>query len=112
MASVVLETRPSDYFEWLEEMPDEAIKNVYALAIIEALPFPGERHPEGTPFSVVCAHQYITEQGERSGEYLWGWVHLGPDTKKELGDALENGGAEIGKWYYLRISSRDKVDNG
>ena len=111
MASVVLETRPSDYFEWLEEMPDEAVENVYALAFIEALPFPGECHPEGMLRSVVCAHQYVTEQGERSGEYLWGWIHLGPDAKEELGNALEGSGAEVGRWYYLRISSRGEADS-
>lgn len=111
MASLILETRPSDHFELLEEVPTEDAENVYALALLHTPSFPGDHHPEGEPFAVVCALQYVTDDGECAGEYLWGWVHLGPETKEELGSMMKDGGADCNRWYYLRITSVGKSND-
>lgn len=107
MASTVLELRHYEEKYYYTEWSGVVSSDAYAVALVEAPSFPGERgghHPESKFLIVICAARYKTQEGKRPGEKLWGWIHLGPDAKEEIGKDLARMNAEIGHWYYLSLS--------
>ena len=104
MADTILNLRHYEEKIYSEEWNKPIPNNLYVVALVEAPAFPGngdEQHPEGHPLAVVCAAHYATTEGQRPNERLWGWIHLDPEAKKEIGQDLMTAGAEVGRWYYL-----------
>ena len=66
----------------------------YAFALVPTPAFPGEAHPECSPYTIICAAPYRCTDSKRSGEILWGWVQLDSDTKDIIGETIEEEGIE------------------
>lgn len=108
MADIILNLRHYEYKRYLTELRGAIPDNAYAVALVKTPPFPGNKefhHPESSPLAVVCAAMYSITEGQRSGEKLWGWICLGPQSKDEIGKDLLDAGAEVGRWHYLVLSS-------
>ena len=99
--SPTLALRPGEWSEYLENEPELAPHQYYAVALVETPDAPGEAHPECGSLAVIAMQRYRCIAGERAGETLWGWIHLVPDTKCLIGSDLVEGGALPGRWYYL-----------
>lgn len=87
-----------EYFEAVEPPPTLRAEAVYGVALVAAPLLPDSKHPRCAPFSVVCIANYRTLDHP---ETAWGWIHLTPETKEEIGDDLVEWGATPGKWYWL-----------
>ena len=108
MNGINLSIRHFEHMRFYKSWQGVAATDLYAVALVEAPRLPGERkyhHPECFPLAVVCAAVYPNPGGEHPDELLWGWVHPDQETSKAIGDGLSSMKAEVGKWYYLIISS-------
>jgi len=104
MSGFVLALRAHEYKRYYDEYRGQIGPHVFAVALVPLLDFPGSAHSEGRALSVVCASRYETSAGEIPNTMLWGWVHLDPEAKEEIGRDLEERGAEVNRWYYLELS--------
>ena len=103
MDTARLSFRPGERSQyWMTYTP-----GAYAVALVETPGFPAVAHPECCSLAVVCAGEYECSESERPGEMLWGWYHLDPETKDDIGDALVAAECEVGRWYYMTIQPID-----
>ena len=100
-----LSLRPDEVTEYFETY----VAGAYAVALVRTPELPGEAHPECTPLTSVCIGQYKCNESERPGEVLWGWFQMDDATKEEIGMTLEAAGCEIGRWYYMRVRTREAL---
>ena len=106
MDTARLSFRPNEVKEFYETyMP-----GAYAVALVSTPEMPGDSHPECHPLTVVCAGPYECKDSERPWESLWGWVVMDYYTKESIGDALVDAKCEVGRWYYMVISHRQRKD--
>ena len=66
---------------------------------------PYDWHEECTPTAIVAAAPYQTQTSNYKTKI--GWVSLGPETKKAIGNELFNIGAFPGQWF-LMVVDRDE----
>lgn len=101
-ATAMFAARPGEVFHLSDTPRDQAPS--YAVMLHKVPDFPGNKHPESSSLTVLCAGQYTTEKGVLDGARAWGWVHLENDTKQLIGYALQSMNAPLDKWFYLYIS--------
>jgi hypothetical protein len=73
----------------------EGVRDLYAVALVD-MHFPWKRVEPSSPYAVVCMHYSVWGSGEG-----WGWTHIEPDTKEDIGRDLTEMSAEPGQWYYM-----------
>lgn len=103
MAETTLSIRPGETIGISPE-PIEARtgEHVYIGALIETPPFPGVGHGASHPLTVAVAQVYPVQS---TGETAWGWIHLTPESKEELGSLMLKAKIAPGVWYYLLVTS-------
>ena len=105
MSVARLSLRPNEVAEYFETY----VAGAFAVALVQTPELPGEAHPECMPLTSVCAGTYKCNASQRPGEVLWGWYQMDAETKEEIGKTLEAEGCEIGRWYYMRVRTREEL---
>lgn len=104
MDTARLSLRPEETIHLFESRPQRiGPYQVYAVALVKTLPFPGTSHAECDLLTLICAQMYQTSEGENTESELWGWVHMDFETKSDIGSYMLENDAEIGKWYFLVV---------
>ncbi len=98
--NMVLALRPHEgYTIYEQEAPGR-----YAIALVETPAFPGDSHEICMRVATIAAYRFHTLVDDKTA---WGWVHLMSGTKRILGAALVDMGAEVGRWYFVEMGDRD-----
>jgi len=83
------------YHEIPENYPD--LPSLYAVAMIDGH-FPWHKVEPSGDYIIACLEYTTWKDGEG-----WGWIHLEPDTKIDIGIDLTEWEAVPDQWYYMVV---------
>ena len=93
--------RPDEIRTYQAAEPDDAY-NMYAVCLAPTPEYPPRAaSTRCVPLAVLCL-QFATWGHDMFPS--WGWIHIDADSKRLIGQDLEDNEAEPGKWYYMTLS--------
>lgn len=106
MSEATLAIRPGEivYVDRAPFRDDVPGEHQYCVALLSPPTLPGEAHNNTVFYAVVAVQQYRV-----NGVLRWGWVHIPPESKQQIGDLLLKAHAEPNRWYWLLVSPHDDV---
>lgn len=106
MSEATLAIRPGEiiYIDRDRIRDDVPGEHQYCAALLRTPEFPGLQHDASLPYAVVAIQEYRVK-----GDMRWGWIHIPPESKAQIGDLLMKANAEPDRWYWLLVSPHDDV---